>query len=143
MNACFARLYALCQNAECPQLQTYKKKRAGKARLKEVEHELAHMDEVFEIQWKEKQGSRLDDQLSSLPEIPSTWQNRSAESIAADCKANRQRRKENELEIEWLKGMIASRESDRSLAHVEEELEILRAKADQLHHKRKAYYHCD
>lgn len=133
-----ARLYALCQNAECPQLQTYKKKRAGKARLKEVEHELAHMDEVFEIQWKEKQGSRLDDQLSSLPEIPSTWQNRSAESIAADCKANRQRRKENELEIEWLKGMIASKESDRSLAHVEEELEILRAKADQLHHKRKA-----
>jgi|GEM_PF-2810557 len=133
-----ARLYALCQNANCPQLQIYKKKRAGKARLKEVEYELAHMDQVFEIQWKEKQGNRLEEELHSMPEIPTDWQERSLAEIAEDCRANRQRKMDNELEIEWLKGMIASKESDRSLAHVEEELEILRVKADGLHHKRKA-----
>lgn len=133
-----ARLYALCQNANCTQLQEYKKKRAGKARLMEVEHELAHMDEVFEIQWKEKQGNRLEMELNNLPAIPSSWQRRSAEEIAENCKANRQQRKDNELEIEWLKGMISSKEEDRSLAHVEEELEILRAKAESLHQKRNA-----
>lgn len=133
-----ARLYAFCQKANCTQLQEYKKKKAGKLRLAEVERELAHMDEVFEIQWREKRGSQIEEQLSSLPDIPIDWQERTSTEIAEACKSNRQRKKENELEIEWLKGMIASKEADRSLAHVEEELEIIKQKADQLHRKRKA-----
>lgn len=132
-----ARLYAHCQKANCSQLQEYKKKITGKARLVEIERDLAHLDEVFEVQWKEKNGSLLETELRRLPAIPADWSIRSAAEVADECKKNRQQRKENELEIEWLKGMIASKEEDRSLARVEEELEVLREKADRLHLKRK------
>lgn len=132
-----ARLYAHCQKANCAQLQEYKARVADKARLVEIERDLSHLDEVFEVQWKEKNGNLLEEELRRLPEIPTDLNLRSSLIIAEECKTNRQQRKENELEIEWLKGMIASKEEDRSLAHVEEELEVLREQAERLHLKRK------
>ncbi|BES65180.1 hypothetical protein SANA_16190 [Gottschalkiaceae bacterium SANA] len=132
-----ARLYAHCQKANCGQLQDYKNKLDGKARLAEIERDLSHLDEVFEVQWKEKNGNLLEEELLRLPVVPSSWARRSSQVVAEECRTNRQQRKENELEIEWLKGMIASKEEDRSLAHVEEELELLREQAERLHLKRK------
>ena len=132
-----ARLYAYCQKANCGQLQEYKMKLAGKTRGAEIERDLAHLDEVFEVQWKEKNGNQLEEELLRLPVVPSDWSIRSSQILAEACRTNRQQRKENELEIEWLKGMIASKEEDRSLAHVEEELELLREQAERLHLKRK------